>query len=140
MRKLNVDFTEADKPKDTKRLDVATQWASPVGWWCVTTEGDCEGRSTADLGQHYGHVADIAFELANKCEYSLRFRPRAPGLARQREVKRTATKRKVNVSFTGGPFEGQSPNVKDFYNWLDVEGVNVTKSNFYGAIELEALK
>lgn len=48
-------------------------YASPIGWWKVTTEGDCEGRSTTDLGEHYGHVAEIAFALADKAYYGLRF-------------------------------------------------------------------
>jgi hypothetical protein len=49
---------------------------SPVGWWKVTTEGDCEGRTTRDLGIFYGHIVDIAAGLANKCtEYSLQFEP-----------------------------------------------------------------
>lgn len=48
------------------------------GLWHVTTEGDCEGRSTKDLGVHEGHLDDIAFALAGACYYSLRFEPVDP--------------------------------------------------------------
>ena len=48
---------------------------SSYGYWKVTTEGDCEGRSTRDLGTFRGHIDEIAFHLANRCYYSLRFKP-----------------------------------------------------------------
>lgn len=50
----------------------------PVGKWHVTTEGDCEGRTTRDLGYHEGHIADIALNLAGSAYYSLSFRPAEP--------------------------------------------------------------
>lgn len=43
------------------------------GTWTVTTEGDCEGRSTRQLGTHTGYIDDIAFALANQAYYGLRF-------------------------------------------------------------------
>ena len=48
---------------------------SSYGYWKVTTEGDVEGRSERDLGTFRGHLDEIAFHLANKCYYSLRFTP-----------------------------------------------------------------
>lgn len=45
------------------------------GLWKVTTEGDCEGKTTRNLGIYEGNISDIAFYLKNKCEYSLRFSP-----------------------------------------------------------------
>lgn len=45
----------------------------PVGVWNVTTEGDCEGRTTENLGTHKGHIADIARELADQAYYGLYF-------------------------------------------------------------------
>ena len=50
-------------------------WNTPYGMWKVTTEGDCEGRSTKDLGIHEGFIDEIAFALANQAGYSLRFSP-----------------------------------------------------------------
>ena len=37
------------------------------------TEGDCEGRTTTDLGIHTGSVVDIAQKLSGYCYYSLQF-------------------------------------------------------------------
>ena len=34
------------------------------GTFKVTTEGDCEGKSTRDLGVHTGYIDEIAFALA----------------------------------------------------------------------------
>jgi hypothetical protein len=52
--------------------------SSPIGWWKVTTEGDCEGRSTRDLGIFEGHVVDIAYHLAKHAMYQLEFEPIDP--------------------------------------------------------------
>ena len=43
------------------------------GLWKVTTEGDCEGRSIRDLGMHEGFLDEIAFALADKAYYNLKF-------------------------------------------------------------------
>lgn len=48
---------------------------SSYGLWKVTTEGDCEGKTTKNLGIYEGNISDIAFYLKDKCEYSLRFSP-----------------------------------------------------------------
>lgn len=50
----------------------------PVGTWEVTTEGDCEGKTTRRLGTFTGHVADIAATLAPQKEYGLTFTPVKP--------------------------------------------------------------
>lgn len=52
-----------------------TGYESPFGWWRVTTEGDCEGRSTTQLGTFYGHVVEIGLSLADKSYYALTFYP-----------------------------------------------------------------
>lgn len=137
MRNLNVDFSDADKK--VKQLDKVNDWAHPVGWWKVTTEGDCEGKSTDQLGTHYGHIAEIAFALAGLCEYSLQFQPvhdREPGV----EIQRKANRRKVNISFAGGPLNARDPNTMDVYNWMNIHGVNVRDCNYYGAVTIEAMK
>lgn len=50
----------------------------PYNTWQVTTEGDCEGRSVRNLGTHTGFIDDIAFALADKAYYGLRFVPIEP--------------------------------------------------------------
>lgn len=42
--------------------------------WHVTTQGDCEGRTTRNLGFHVGDVTVIAFNLAKESYYSLEFK------------------------------------------------------------------
>ena len=44
------------------------------GTFIVTTEGDCEGRSTINLGVYTGYVDEIAFALTDKCYYTLHFK------------------------------------------------------------------
>jgi hypothetical protein len=44
------------------------------GTFQVTTEADCEGRSTKNLGVYTGFIDEIALHLADKSYYSLRFR------------------------------------------------------------------
>ena len=44
------------------------------GTFKVTTEADCEGRSFRELGIYTGYIDEIAFALADKCAYSLRFK------------------------------------------------------------------
>lgn len=50
------------------------RYESVHGIWHVTTEGDCEGRSVKDLGVWEGYIDDIAFQLADQCYYSLKFK------------------------------------------------------------------
>lgn len=55
-----------------------------LGWWHVTTQGDCEGRTTTDLGIHHGYLDKIALALGSKAYYSLNFeaidKPKPPSL------------------------------------------------------------
>lgn len=43
------------------------------GGWRVTTEGDCEGRTTKNLGDWYGYVDEIALTLGSQGGYTLEF-------------------------------------------------------------------
>jgi hypothetical protein len=139
MRNLSVNFTEVDKPKKQKKLEKCNDWASPIGWWKIDTEGDVEGRSTTHLGTHYGHIADLAFAFAKECCYSLQFQPVQNGDTGE-VIERKATNRKVNISFANGPFNQQKPNTMDVYNWMDIHGVDVRDCCYYGAITIEAMK
>ena len=48
-------------------------WNYPEGYWQVSTEADCEGRSMKQLGVFKGNYAEIALALADKCCYILHF-------------------------------------------------------------------
>ena len=58
---------------EKKLSEVAEKYKDIYGYWIVTTEGDCEGRTTKTLGTFKGYIDDIALSLANKCYYSLCF-------------------------------------------------------------------
>jgi len=66
-----VKMAYAMRPREVK---VKEEYKNTYGRWQVTTEGDCEGRTTTDLGIHLGHVDDIAFYLADKALYGLEFK------------------------------------------------------------------
>src|SRR6218665_1915533 len=93
---MKLKLTRPVEPK-LKIQKTTTGYESPIGWWNVTTEGDCEGRSVTQLGDFYGHVAEIAFHLADKNYYSLQFRAILNRPAGKR-ITLQATKDKVWIS------------------------------------------
>ena len=54
---------------------MTNSYDTSYGLWKVTTEGDCEGKTTINLGIYEGNISDIAFYLKDKCEYALQFTP-----------------------------------------------------------------
>lgn len=68
-RKADRDRKAAMSSPDFRRVSEI----DPVGLWKVTTEGDVEGRSVKDLGTWPGHIADIAFALADQAGSVLQF-------------------------------------------------------------------
>jgi hypothetical protein len=139
--KLNLTIQRAE-PKTEIWGYASLAKLNPIGWWKVTTEGDCEGRSTDTLGTFYGHVAEIAFANRKKSSYSLRFEP-VKGMvaladrpavavvagAKEKEIK-------VHISFAYSMLDGCKPNPKAVAAWLDADDVIVTESNYYDAILL----
>lgn len=119
---------------------VLEKWAdSPVGWWKVTTEGDVEGRSTVQLGTHYGHVAEIAFSLDCKLGYSLRFtKAKEPSgvYGAPERIERQAINKKVNISLEPISCKGLENVIT---KWLDCPEVKVLSCNYYGAYTLELI-
>lgn len=47
---------------------------SPVGAWLITTEGDCEGRTTHQVAVETGHILDLARKWGRKACYGLWFK------------------------------------------------------------------
>lgn len=79
----------------TKKL--AESYKKAYGFWEVTTEGDCEGRSVSRLGIYEGYIDKIALALADRCYYSLCFRPIDP-----RALDLTPKRKSVEISFDIG--------------------------------------
>lgn len=76
--------------------DKKLSFMEPYGLWEVSTEGDCEGRSTRKLGIFKGNYQDIAFALADRCYYVLWFKKLDESLFTLPHVK---TKDSVNILF-----------------------------------------
>ena len=72
---------------------IKDSYLSPYGTWEVSTEGDCEGRSTKRLGTHQGYVDEIASSLAGQECYSLNFRRVYP-----KSLSKTAAMQRESVS------------------------------------------
>jgi len=140
--KLNIDKSLLDQKTMRKKPVVPTGFESPVGWWSVTTEGDCEGRSTRQCGTHYGHVAEIAFSLADQGGYTLYF---IPALERDYVPPRVSYQAKggeVHITFCNGFMRGYDADVRatTVRKWLDAgEDIMVLKSNYYEAVLLRLL-
>ena len=67
------------------------------GFWHVATEGDCEGRSTTDLGVSEGAINMTEFDLADRCYYyTLYFTAVDPT-----DYDETPKKDEINISISG---------------------------------------
>lgn len=73
--------------------NTAAAYKNPYGVWEVTTEADCEGRTIRNLGTYEGFIDDIAFALADKPYYSLKFKAVQP-----KTLDMTPKSKEVNVS------------------------------------------
>jgi hypothetical protein len=131
--KLKLNKTIAPKKSPLK------EWAdSPVGWWTITTEGDCEGRSITKLGTRYGHVAEIAFGLPC-CGYSFRFEKaicptRFDGDLETVRVEQQAVRTEANISLDPITYKGGE---KVLAEWLDCPEIVVKPCNYYGAYTIK---
>lgn len=103
------------------------------GFWKVTTEGDCEGRTTHDLGIHFGFIDDIAFSLADKAYYALTFKAIEPYTAKAPK----ATKVNVVLDIDSGTWDMKSETRQAFVEqMLQGRDTAVAKGQFYASVEL----
>lgn len=90
-----------------------------LGFWKVTTQGDVEGRTTKDLGVHYGYLDDIAFALAPECYYDLKFTPVDP-YARSSQAP-TASSVSIRLESTDWSTERRFQAMQDLLQGRDVD-------------------
>ena len=57
---------------------ISEEYTNLYGTWKVSTEGDCEGRTSTSLGIYTGWMDEIALSLADKCFYSLNMKKIEP--------------------------------------------------------------
>lgn len=134
IRKLRQEIEE--KQSRLERLEKEN--FDIYGIWKVSTEGDCEGRSTKDLGIHQGNIFDIVKNLRSQAFYTLDvervgyYRPNQENENRKREH---------TVNFKVIDRESiKLYDVPDQLNKLQKhvpENHTLTKSNCYGSVKLE---
>lgn len=111
---------------------------SVYGTFQVTTEGDCEGRTTRDLGIYTGYIDEIAFALADKCYYKLCFTKVEP-----KKISMIPKRDKVEISLdiNSGIWDlnntGAMSYFKELFRERDVEVISV---NGYGSCTLTTHK
>lgn len=105
-----------------------------VGLWHVTTEGDCEGKSTKDLGVHLGSLDDIAFALSTQAHYGLQFALVGPDTYNKHPMGDVVS---VSLDIDSGtwdmPHERRMAYFRDMLSGRDLE---VRSSTFYACVQL----
>ena len=108
-----------------------------LGWWHVTTEGDCEGRSVHDLGTHYGYLDDVAFALGGKSYYSLNFSAIDDPLVSpptQKPVKQVSVVLDIDSGLWDKNYPERAEAVREI---LKDRPVIVKEGNYYASVILE---
>ena len=122
------------------KLTVQPKGALPIEYrntyntWHVTTEGDEEGRTIRDLGNHRGQIDEIAKSLSHLACYKLSFSPVKVSAALQEGTGRKS----VMIELNDSSLSGMKPpeRVKIMQKYLQNRPVVVKESNYYGAVEL----
>lgn len=110
------------------------------GLWKVTTEGDCEGRSSRDLGTYEGYIDEIAFALADKCYYSLKFCAVDP---REHKSDMTPKRKTVDIQLDigSGTWDMESKDrTIEVGSLMRDRPVTVSQSTYYGCVRLTTNK
>lgn len=113
---------------------------SVYGVFKVTTEGDCEGRSTRDLGTYEGYIDEIAFALADKCCYSLEFHKINP---KKFKLNMTPKRKSVDILFDidSGTWDLKGKDrIKYFENLFKDRDIEVSNSNSYACVKISTNK
>lgn len=109
-------------------------YTNPYGTWEVTTEGDCEGRSTRSLGVYVGNLDDIAFALAEKCFYSLEFTKINTEIPTPTKALDEVT---VSLNIASNTWKMSAEDrIKYFENMFSNRDVYVSSSSIYASVTL----
>lgn len=113
--------------------DASNIW-KPVGLWCVTTQGDEEGKSTRQLGVHEGHIVDIAHALSAEAFYELNFRP-VTALDKM-NIRAPRSSVHVTLDIDSGTWSMEKgPRMAYFRAMVkDRDDVKISESNYYAAV------
>lgn len=109
-------------------------YLNPYGTWRVTTEGDCEGKSTRDLGVYVGYIDDIAFALSEKCFYALEFTKVCADVPKPKTIRENVN---VNLNIESKTWKMSSKErVLFFQNMLKGRDVHVSEGTSYASVTL----
>lgn len=104
--------------------------------WDVTTEGDCEGRTIKHLGQHEGHLDEIAFKLGSQAMYTLKF-----SLATKPEPEKElllVPQVEVQLNIDSGTWNmSDEERIAFFKRMLQGRDVTVSKSTCFASVKLQ---
>ena len=109
------------------------KYMNPYGKWRVTTEGDCEGKTTKYLGTYEGYIDEIAFSLADKCFYALEFKKIENELPNRCPVEKVH----ISLDIESGTWPNDmstEERVGFFKRMLKDRDVEVTGGQFYASV------
>ena len=110
------------------------------GTYKVTTEADCEGRTTRDLGTYTGYIDEIAFALADKCYYNLCFHKVEPEVLDMTPKKDTVT---ISLDIDSGTWDlknGNGEALRFFKNFFADKDLKVVSTSGYGSCTITTHK
>ena len=112
-------------------------YSDPYGLWIVSTEGDCEGRSTRQLGSFEGYLDEIAQKLASEAFYSLTFR-KAKELPHKDDPKDYPKSVSVTLDIGSGSWDwNRKDRAATVADLLKDRPVMVTEGEYYASINLK---
>ena len=109
-------------------------YTKPYGTWEVSTDGDCEGKSTRELGTHTGYLDDIAFALADKAMYGLNFKK----VNKLNLKKQTRKSVHIQLDIESGTWKNEDDRLDFARKMLEGRPVVVTPSNYYASFVIGA--
>lgn len=131
----NIDSNFLFCPHCGAKNEIAIQgkYNNIYGVWKVTTEGDCEGRSTKNLGTHEGYIDEIAFSLVNLSFYSLKFTKIGEGNKNIKQKKEVH----IQLDIESGTWDMESRQKLEKLKKLFIDRpVAVEESNYFACIKL----
>lgn len=115
---------------------------SPVGAWLITTEGDCEGRTTQTLGVEQGHILDLARKYGRMAMYGLKFKRQA-NIPEEKGVLPTDTVH-IQLDINSGTWDMKDADrACAIAAWAKQEQpqyqglIPVTESNYYASVKVD---
>ena len=109
------------------------------GTFKVTTEGDCEGKSIRDLGVHTGYIDEIAFALADQCEYTLQFALVEPPTALDLTPKKDTVR--IRLDIDSGAWDFNVADAMDYFkSFFSDRDIEVTGTHGYGSCTISTHK